>query len=167
MSCLPRKLSLESRCALSDDQTQITEPQQGPVRQIHPNQKHQQQQKGQKPQRPPAADDDANATREQIRRSIVDIQAALSIQDDVLTQLSVAVHEALEAEGKRHKEVLADVRASNEATAKALETTQQMMRAVMARLNEREKPRTWDGSQVAILVFAGAVLFSVALVWFG
>jgi len=148
-----------------DEIPQVTEPMQGPKPQQPQNTQRQQHKSPQKQQKALHGDDDANATREAIRRSIGDIQASIDVQDDRITRLAIDVHQALEAEGKRHQEVLSAIRASDERSAKALETVQQMHRALMARLNEREKPRTWTSGYVAIAVFSAAMLLCLALVW--
>lgn len=138
-----------------------------PVRAV-PKTQPQQPKKPQQQQRPP---DDVNDFREQIRRSIANLEGSASIQDDTITQLSIAVREALDAQEARQKSVLSAIQNQQEAIVMALETTQQMHRQMIAELNRRQtlfkNPRTWPESKVAILVFAAAVVFSLALVWHG
>lgn len=159
---------------MPDEPQQIGEPQQGPVRQLPSTQQRQQQNKPQQqpqrqkhvPRQELSVEEIADAL-EAIRRSVGVLEGCETTQDKVVTELSRMVTEAMEAQGTRQKAVLADLEALRKDVTAALETTQQMHRAMIATLNQRQNPRTWPASKVAILVFAVAVVFSVALVWHG
>lgn len=159
---------------MPDEPQQIVEPQQGPVRQPPPNQQRPQQNKPQQqpqkqkhgPRQELSVEEIADAL-EAIRRSIGVLEGCEKVQDETVTELSRMVGDAMEAQGARQKAVLADLEALRKDVAAALETTQQMHRAMIATLNQRQNPRTWPASKVAILAFAVAVVFSVALVWHG
>lgn len=126
-----------------------------------------QQQQPKKPQQQPRSADDGADVREQIRRSILAIESSASVQDDVLTQLSIAVHEVLDAHKATNKAILSELATHREHTAKVLEATQQMHRQMVARLNERPVSRTWPAHRVFILAITVTVVAFGWLVWHG
>lgn len=126
-----------------------------------------QQQQQKKTQQQPRQNDDVNDFREQIRRSIAALEASYEIQDDTITQLSIAVREVLDAHKTTDKAILAELAAHREHTSKVLEATQQMHRQMIAKLNERQVSRTWPAHRIAILVVAATVVAFALLVWHG
>lgn len=134
-----------------------------PVRPVQ--QKPQQQPK--KPQQQPRQNDDVSDFREQIRRSIVNIEASASVQDDTITQLSIAVHEVIDSQNVRQKAVMNAILKQQETTELALLEAQKMMRFMVAKLNERPVSRTWTPQRIVILTVVATVVAFALLVWHG
>lgn len=126
-----------------------------------------QQQKQQKQQQRGGSDDDVFDAIEAIRKTLTQLQASAEVQDDVITELSKAVFESMEAQGTRQKAVLNAIQSQQETIVKSLETTQQMHRQMVARLNEHPVSRTWTPQRIVILTAALTVVALLALVWHG
>lgn len=145
------------------------EPRQESPTPIRPQQQQPkpQQQKQHKQQQRGGSDDDVFDAIEAIRKTLMQLQASAEVQDDVITELSKAVFESMEAQGTRQKAVLNAIQSQQEAVVAALETTQQMHRKMVTKLNERPVSRTWTPQRIVILTAAVTVVALLALVWHG